>query len=189
MFLDELQMAWAEEWEKIIGALEVARASSIVGTDTCDRSTIMPRRFISDTTSCNWKKIGKICDFLVYCKWDLVVINYRSKMRQSTDVGNLPWLVNLAAIWLKQDTKRLSVAWYENFVIEKEKIVELVLFFPQKISLFVPSFEYFQWKKSFEVKGWSYKRVSSKVTLNFKIQFFDETEKFSWKNLKMHSLF
>lgn len=31
-FLDELQMAWAEECEKIIGALDVAKASSIVGT-------------------------------------------------------------------------------------------------------------------------------------------------------------
>lgn len=53
-FLDELHIAWADEWENIIGAFDVASASSMVGTETCDRSTIMPRRFISDTTSCNW---------------------------------------------------------------------------------------------------------------------------------------
>uniref|UniRef100_A0A182Q4M9 Uncharacterized protein n=1 Tax=Anopheles farauti TaxID=69004 RepID=A0A182Q4M9_9DIPT len=46
-----LQMAWAEECEKMTGAFEVASASSIVGTDTCERSTIMPSRFISETTS------------------------------------------------------------------------------------------------------------------------------------------
>uniref|UniRef100_A0A182V5K2 Uncharacterized protein n=1 Tax=Anopheles merus TaxID=30066 RepID=A0A182V5K2_ANOME len=46
-----LQMAWAEECEKMTGAFEVASASSIVGTETCDRSTIMPSRFISVTTS------------------------------------------------------------------------------------------------------------------------------------------
>jgi hypothetical protein len=49
-------MACAEECEKIIGALLVASASSIVGTDTCDKSTIMPSLFISATTSCNWKR-------------------------------------------------------------------------------------------------------------------------------------
>lgn len=50
-FRELLQMAWADEWEKMTGALEVANASSIVGTDTCDRSTIIPSRFISVTTS------------------------------------------------------------------------------------------------------------------------------------------
>jgi len=48
-----LQSACAEECEKMTGARLIRRASSIVGTDTWDRSTIMPSRFISRTTSCN----------------------------------------------------------------------------------------------------------------------------------------
>jgi len=60
-----LQMACAEECENISGALEAARASSIVGTETCDRSTIMPSRFISLTTSCSIK-MGIYWDFTNY---------------------------------------------------------------------------------------------------------------------------
>ena len=45
-------MAWAEEWEKMTGAAEVARASRAVCTEVCDRSTISPSLFISFTTVC-----------------------------------------------------------------------------------------------------------------------------------------
>lgn len=45
-------MACAAEWEKITGAFECERASIIVGTETCDKSTIIPKRFISFITSC-----------------------------------------------------------------------------------------------------------------------------------------
>ena len=42
----------AAECEKRTGAREVARASFIVCVDACDRSTIIPSRFISSTTFC-----------------------------------------------------------------------------------------------------------------------------------------
>ena len=45
------QSARAEEWEKMTGASETRSASSIVSSETCERSTSMPRRFISRTTS------------------------------------------------------------------------------------------------------------------------------------------
>ena len=45
-------MARAEEWEKITGACGDARcASFMVSAETWDRSTSMPMRFISRTTS------------------------------------------------------------------------------------------------------------------------------------------
>ena len=43
--------ACAEEWEKITGASDTRMASTMVSSDTWLRSTIMPRRFISLTTS------------------------------------------------------------------------------------------------------------------------------------------
>jgi len=46
-----LQIARAEECEKIAGASLTARASFIVSGDTWLRSTSMPSRFISRTTS------------------------------------------------------------------------------------------------------------------------------------------
>jgi hypothetical protein len=52
-FLEELHSANAEEWENMTGALLAARASFMVRTDAWDKSTIMPRRFISRTTSWN----------------------------------------------------------------------------------------------------------------------------------------
>jgi len=48
-----LQSACADECEKITGARLMRSASNIVGTDTWDKSTIMPSRFISRTTNCN----------------------------------------------------------------------------------------------------------------------------------------
>ena len=42
--------AYAEEWEKITGAVETSSASRIVSALTWERSTIMPSRFISATT-------------------------------------------------------------------------------------------------------------------------------------------
>src|SRR5438270_9892757 len=45
-----LVSARADEWEAMIGALLVAIASQKVRSDTCEMSTIMPRRFISKTT-------------------------------------------------------------------------------------------------------------------------------------------
>ncbi len=44
-------IASEDEWEKITGAAETARASRIVVAATCERSTSMPMRFISRTTS------------------------------------------------------------------------------------------------------------------------------------------
>jgi len=43
--------ARVEEWEKITGAVEVSSASCIVPGETWLRSTSIPRRFISRTTS------------------------------------------------------------------------------------------------------------------------------------------
>ncbi len=45
------QTARAEECEKITGASVTRRASRMVSAETCERSTSMPRRFISRTTS------------------------------------------------------------------------------------------------------------------------------------------
>ena len=39
-----------DEWEKMTGARVVSRASDIVSGETWERSTSMPRRFISATT-------------------------------------------------------------------------------------------------------------------------------------------
>jgi hypothetical protein len=52
-FLVELQSARADECEKMSGACEAASAARIVFTDTWDRSTIIPSRFISFTMLCN----------------------------------------------------------------------------------------------------------------------------------------
>lgn len=43
--------ARAELWLKTTGASLTSSASRIVSADTCERSTIIPRRFISRTTS------------------------------------------------------------------------------------------------------------------------------------------
>lgn len=43
-----------DEWEKITGATDVSSAARIVVAATCERSTSMPDRFISRTTS--WPK-------------------------------------------------------------------------------------------------------------------------------------
>ena len=53
-FLEELHSLKAEEWENMTGALLASRASFMVWTDACDKSTIMPSRFISRTTA--WKR-------------------------------------------------------------------------------------------------------------------------------------
>jgi hypothetical protein len=45
------QRARAEEWEKMTGASATLSASSIVAGVTCERSTSIPSRFISRTTS------------------------------------------------------------------------------------------------------------------------------------------
>ena len=45
------QTARAEECEKITGASLVSRAARMVSAETCERSTSMPSRFISRTTS------------------------------------------------------------------------------------------------------------------------------------------
>lgn len=52
----ELHSARADEWLKKTGARLTSSASRIVATDTWDRSTSMPRRFISLTTVCNTNK-------------------------------------------------------------------------------------------------------------------------------------
>lgn len=51
-FLVTLQSARAEEWENSTGARDTVNASRIVRSDTCDRSTNMPKRFISLTITC-----------------------------------------------------------------------------------------------------------------------------------------
>ena len=45
------QTARAEEWLKIAGTSATRNASRMVSGDTCDRSTSIPIRFISRTTS------------------------------------------------------------------------------------------------------------------------------------------
>jgi hypothetical protein len=45
------QIARADECEKITGASDTRSASCIVAGETCERSTSMPSRFISWTTS------------------------------------------------------------------------------------------------------------------------------------------
>lgn len=116
-FLDELQIAWADECEKIIGAFDVARASSIVGTETCDRSTIMPRRFISDTTSCNWKEIGKFsCRFS--CQRGLCCRQLPFRNEIDRQCGELvPARQPCSNLMRTKDAgrKRLSVVWHGNF--------------------------------------------------------------------------
>lgn len=58
-----LQTEKAEEWLKMTGALETLRAALAVASEVCDRSIIIPRRFISFTTS--WHKT----DMQLYDKW------------------------------------------------------------------------------------------------------------------------
>lgn len=55
-FRDELHTDAADEWLKMTGALDTASASRMVRTDVCERSTIIPRRFISLTTSWRGRK-------------------------------------------------------------------------------------------------------------------------------------
>ena len=45
------QIARADEWLKIAGALVTRNACRMVSAETCERSTSMPIRFISRTTS------------------------------------------------------------------------------------------------------------------------------------------
>ncbi len=52
-FRVELHLALAEEWEKMTGASLTARASRAVCMELWERSTIIPRRFISSITVCN----------------------------------------------------------------------------------------------------------------------------------------
>jgi hypothetical protein len=50
-FRGTLHRARADEWEKMTGASEMRMASSMVSGAAWERSTSMPRRFISRTTS------------------------------------------------------------------------------------------------------------------------------------------
>lgn len=52
-FLESLQSAWAAVCEKMTGALVSSSVARIVDRDAELRSTIMPSRFISDTT--DWR--------------------------------------------------------------------------------------------------------------------------------------
>ena len=67
IFLEELQTAFAEEWENITGASLTARVSRAVWIELCDRSTIIPNRFISSTTVWNRKKNKKCITYSVHC--------------------------------------------------------------------------------------------------------------------------
>ena len=51
----ELHNACAEEWEYITGASLTAKVSLAVWIELWERSTIIPRRFISSTTVCERK--------------------------------------------------------------------------------------------------------------------------------------
>lgn len=55
---DVLHSACADEWEKMTGACVTAKTSRIVCADVCDKSTIIPSRFISRTTA--WKARKKM---------------------------------------------------------------------------------------------------------------------------------
>ena len=59
MFRVELQSAFAEEWEYITGASLTAMASEAVCIELCERSMIMPSRFISSITVCEGRKEGR----------------------------------------------------------------------------------------------------------------------------------
>ena len=52
--------ARAAEWEKITGACDTSRARRATASETWDKSTIMPRRFISATTFCR-DGLGRGC--------------------------------------------------------------------------------------------------------------------------------
>lgn len=49
-FLGLLHTPRAAEWEKITDARDTSRARCAVASETWDKSTIMPRQFISATT-------------------------------------------------------------------------------------------------------------------------------------------
>ena len=55
IFLEELHTAFAEECENITGASLTARVSCAVCIELWERSTIIPKRFISSTTVWNKK--------------------------------------------------------------------------------------------------------------------------------------
>ena len=61
MFLEELQTAFAEEWENITGASLTAKVSREVWIELWDKSTIIPNRFISSTTVWNKQKWDSVC--------------------------------------------------------------------------------------------------------------------------------
>lgn len=49
----------AAEWEKITGACDTSKARRAVASETWDKSTIMPKRFISATTFCEGRLGGR----------------------------------------------------------------------------------------------------------------------------------
>ena len=58
MFLAFLHTPRAAEWEKITGACDTSKARRATVSETWDKSTIMPKRFISTTTFCR-DRLGK----------------------------------------------------------------------------------------------------------------------------------
>lgn len=84
MFLEELQTAFAEEWENITGASLTAKVSREVWIELWDKSTIIPNRFISSTTV--WKK-GENETFWWFSNTTYGVTNTSRKKTYASELG------------------------------------------------------------------------------------------------------
>ena len=57
----------AAEWEKITGAWDTSKARRAVASETWDKSTIIPKRFISVTTFCEGRLGGGLRGYIHAC--------------------------------------------------------------------------------------------------------------------------
>ena len=106
------QSALADEWLNITGALDVCKASFIVGTFTWEMSTIIPKRFISSTTACglgnymNWLSLYE-CK-TIFPGWgelaDIECLISHNKYKEL----NLKWIIF--------PTPQKITAWLLNFL-------------------------------------------------------------------------
>ena len=83
-----LQIAWAEEWEKMTGASDIARASPAACWEVWERSTTIPSLFISCTTVCKWNMF----ESLLYVKLDIklqIVLLKKEMWRRNLEQSSL----------------------------------------------------------------------------------------------------
>ena len=83
-----LQIAWAEEWEKMTGASDIARASLAVCWEVWERSTTIPSLFTSCTTVCKWNMF----ESLLYVKLDIklqIVLLKKEMWRRNLEQSSL----------------------------------------------------------------------------------------------------